>query len=161
MSYIPNTREKTIVSPYSGQRTKNGYWQGYLNKRDADIVRGWDFAVEDMMWILKELNGTEYVFEEIGISWSDIDGKAISSDRALDSYTKEELKTMDVATKVAIAIKEFLKSMMEINRDELIVSFIDSMDDAEYEEIEKAADAGTYDNGLGKESDGERECTDC
>ena len=29
-----------------------------------------------------------------------------------------------------------------------------------YEEIEKATDAGTYDNGLGKEPDGERECTD-
>lgn len=28
MSYIPDTREKAIVSPYSGQRTKNGLGGG-------------------------------------------------------------------------------------------------------------------------------------
>ena len=97
-------------------RSDEAYNEKYLNDRDARFISGYDFAVEAVANIFNNLN----VYPDFEDLLTDnkaiiIDGKA------------------DVA-------KEAIDDWLESERDMLITSMIDNMDDDEYDAIKSRVD---------------------
>lgn len=104
MSYIPDCRED------------ENYNEKYLGDIDREFVRGYDYAVEQ---IVNLIENNSNVYPEL--------------DDILD-YTK----AVACVDKKKI-VKEAIEEWAESQRNELITSMIDSMDDAEYEKNKSAA----------------------
>ena len=116
MTYIPNTRSRWNESPYTrkGQKKElNAYYEGYLNGKDSEFVAGYDFNTE---------NAIENYFHNLAM------------------YQHEKDGTESDVANIFQFIKETLLHYIEMNRDELIVSMIDGMDDEEYERIKAMVD---------------------
>lgn len=153
MSYIPDTRERFVTPLFESEnqeRKENGYWHGFLNEKDQEFVRGYDWANE--MSVANFFNNLDVYggeFEEIGIDVNEIseqlDGAvpfpfynedANPEDyKDMDDFSEEEKERMNFATKLFLTMKSCLIDWIEMERDQLIVSMIDNMDDEEYEKI--------------------------
>lgn len=105
MSYIPDCR------------TNENYNEKYLGDMDKEFVRGYDYAVEQIVNLI-EFNTD--VYPEL----DDI----LDFNKAVACVDKKKI------------VKESIEEWAEAQRDELITSMIDSMDDAEYEKNKAAAD---------------------
>ena len=94
-------------------RNDNHYNYDFLNAEDAAIVDGYDYCVE---------NAVDVAFDNI------------------DAFPPEDLyvRPSDVV-KVLHAFREWIASYIESERDELITSMIDSMDDAEFKALREKA----------------------
>lgn len=104
MSYIPDCRED-----------KN-YNEKYLGDIDSAFVRGYDYAVEQ---IVNLIENNSNVYPEL----DDI----LDYNKAVACVDKKQI------------VKEAIEGWAESERNELITSMIDSMDDAEYEKNKAAA----------------------
>lgn len=99
-------------------RTDEYYNQKYLTQRDKDFIAGYDYAVDQI------LNLIEYntdIFPEL----HDL----------LDFH-----KAVACVDKVKI-VKEAIEDYAEMQRDEQITAFIDTMDEDEYKSIKERVDA--------------------
>lgn len=104
MSYIPDCR------------SDENYNEAYLNEMDKEFVRGYDYAVEQ---IVNLIENNSNVYPEL--------------DDILDYH-----KAVACVDKVKI-VKESIEEWAETQRDELITSMIDSMDEVEYEKNKVSA----------------------
>ena len=134
MSYIPNCR------------IDDNYNQKYLNAKDKEFIKGFDWAVEqvfdnffnnlDMLdsdyleTILKQ-EVPEDMQEEYTMTFSFTDGQD----------EKRQVKTYEDYLRFKIL------EWFESDRDEMITSMIDNMDEKEYNEIKERVDKEAYEKG--------------
>ena len=135
MSYIPSVRTKTVTSPYMDKdgEKENGYWQGYLDKDNAMFVAGFDFAVK---------TSADSFFDNIDYLANYDDDAIISVDDinlSLSEFFEKHPNALE-------AIRRALLDWLEMDRDNLVVSAIDDMEQEEYDCIKKKADSGEYSN---------------
>lgn len=97
-------------------RTDENYNEKYLNKMDKEFVKGYDWAVETALNIL---NNAE-VYPEFN--------ELLDRDKCVVNVDKEEI------------VRDALEQWMEGERDMLITSMIDNMDEDEYAAIKKKVD---------------------
>lgn len=131
MSYIPDCRNDEY------------YNQKYLNKKDAEFVRGFDWCAENAM---------DNFFDNMEQFFSDdsyimhILEKEIPEDEhekyAWINSFNGNVEEIRIIKTYLDAIRGYLIDWVEANRDELITSMIDSMDDDEYKAIKEKADRG-------------------
>ena len=135
MSYIPNTREKFKYNfktgKYDGQ--ENGYRQEYLNDRDKEFVKGFDYAVNTIMNYFRNLDVFSEEFLKAGINTHRIDTEAVVADDMSD----EEIEALDEKTYLLGTVHDSMSDWLEMERNELIVSCLDNMSGASYEKNRK------------------------
>lgn len=104
MSYIPDCR------------TDEYYNEKYLKDKDAEFIRGFDYAVENMLNIFNNLD----VYPDVE--------ELLDDKKAILKEGKAEL------------VRDALEEWVEMARDEVITSMIESMDETEYQRIKEAVD---------------------
>lgn len=122
MTYIPDCR--------NDGRIDEAYNQKYLNDQDAEFVAGYDWC---------RIHSIENFFDNIDIYETEFeDNKEVRFYELLEDDT----------------IREKLKAAMvhysEMERDELITSMIENMNDEEFEKIKEEIDEGKRENCLAK-----------
>lgn len=146
MSYIPPIRERQIESVYAGTKgsnglKENGYWQGFLNDDDTRFLQGYDWASEQTLrnFFYNLDTYADDLARAFGIDEIDLGSDdaiaVIFNDKDMDDYSDEEWNAIPVHTRVMAVIKACLEHWMEMDRDELGTSMIDSMSETEYEQI--------------------------
>lgn len=119
---------------YIPDTRKDGtYNQKYLNAKDKEYLRGFDHALEDTL---------ESFFYNLESYDFEVEGEDIELGRFLDNH--EEIKQR---------LLDNIKQHFEADRNEMIVSMIDHMDDGEYEKIKEKVNREAYE--LGEESEQE------
>ena len=98
-------------------RTDEYYNEKYLNEQDAEFIRGYDWAVKEILNLFE--NNVE-VFPEL--------------ERLLDD------KTAIICEGKANLVSECIEHWSEMERDELITSMIDGMEEDEYNSIKAKVD---------------------
>lgn len=101
MSYIPNCRKD------------NDYNQKYLNEKDKEFVRGFDYAFNDAL---------DSFFANIDDMDFDVDDEDIDLGKILTNHEA-----------ILERLKDNILEWFEGERDEMITSMIDHMDENEYE----------------------------
>ena len=119
MTYIPDTR------------TDETYNQKYLNEKDREFIRGFDFAVDDVL---------ESFFMNVGDCDLDVEGEDIDLAKIFTNHPEitEKLKTT-------------MQEWIEGERDTMITSMIDHMEDTEYDAIKEKVDSEEADEDDDKE----------
>lgn len=111
MSYIPDTRHKKKIDIYGHQTDElNPYWYRILEKNDEEYLMGYDWAVD---FIINSLD--------------DLLDSAID---ILKSEADDHYKTIDEKKK---EITDLFAEWLEGHRDELVVSMLDNMEQADYD----------------------------
>ena len=101
-------------------RTDETYNEKYLNENDKEFVNGFDYGAEEVI---------DSFFANLeAYDWD-------AEDEDIDLY-----KILTNHPDICERLQENLKDHFESERDSLIVSMIDAMDDEEYEEIKKEVD---------------------
>lgn len=131
MSYIPNCR------------TDEDYNEKYLNKYDNEFVRGFDWCVE---------MAVDNFFDNLDIYFGDDSHIMHLLNEELPENMREEyeiertfadendrVEKRDVKTYVDLLRSKIL-DYIEMERNELITSMIDNMDEQEYAEIKAKVD---------------------
>ncbi len=161
MTYIPNTREK-IKEPHTtlGKPEENGYWQGYLNEEDSREVCGYDWAMDILhnFFFNIDVYDVEFgaVFDLTRDEIVDVDESIIEDTRTIGEFSEEEMDSMPQITKVAKLFHDTLLDWLEANRDEMVVSMIENMDEEEYRRLKDLADNGQYKNAVIRAGETER-----
>lgn len=131
MTFIPDTRR--LVNTMFNKGKPNGYYEGYLNDKDASYVAGFDWVVD---YCLKNyFSDTQDLLDDITENLS----MATDNDKLCDLITNLSDNDKNI---LALAIKNAILDRIEIERDELITSMIDSMSDEEYESFKKKFEEG-------------------
>lgn len=144
MTYIPDVRNKYENKPYQKEKRLNAYWQKFLNKSDKEFVAGYDHCIEDVVSNL--FNNLDVYENELNRAWFaddddreyDFDYDFINDEKDFDEMTDEELSEIGRFNRVLKVMKKIVLHWTEMERDQLVVSMIDSMDEEEYEAIKKA-----------------------
>lgn len=105
-------------------RNDDDYNEKYLNHDDKEYIRGYDYAVEDSL---------DCFFDNIGDYDFDVDDEDIDLGKILSNHES-----------ILNKLKEVLKEHFESERDEMITSMIDNMDDDEYSKIRTEVDGIPY-----------------
>lgn len=105
-------------------RRDDDYNQKYLDQHDADYVMGFDYCAEQI--------GT--FFDNISI-YADCIDEANDGDIDICRYLEKH-------PNVAAALAESIEDWVESQRDDLITSMIDSMDEEEYTKAKEEVDSG-------------------
>lgn len=131
MSYIPDCRNDEY------------YNQKYLNKKDAEFVRGFDWCAENAMDNF--FDNMEQFFSDdsyvMHILTEEIPEDEHEKYAWINSFNGNVEEIRIIKTYLD-AIRGHLIDWVEASRDELITSMIDSMDDDEYKAIKEKADRG-------------------
>ena len=101
-------------------REDEAYNQKYLTEENKTFLEGFDFAVDKVL-------GT--FFGNLDNYSLAVDGEDIDLGRILDNHPK-----------ITAKLEEAMKDYFESERNELVVSMIDGMDDGEYEHIKALVD---------------------
>ena len=156
MSYIPDCRPKyakDVEKPFANRKETvndtdiNPYWSGLLNDNDKEYLSGFDYNTTNTVNnLFDNLDVYATEFEQIGLDVANIDFTVINGTdpyndtederecKVLDDYSDEDIETMSMETKVCLLMKSILNHYIEMERDELITSMIENMDDSVYEE---------------------------
>lgn len=123
MTFIPDTRND------------DAYNQDFLNNIDKSFIRGYDYALET---ICNLFSGNLDVY-------SDELNEVCPEDHTIEEdevFSKRD-DLYEILEENNEIISAIIKNWLESSRDEIITSFIDSMDDKEYEELKaKAINSG-------------------
>lgn len=156
MSYIPNCRPKYYkdATPVPYVKTNdipekeiNPYYYGLLEGNDKEFLRGYDYNTAAVVNNLFD-NLDMYVneFESIGLDVENIDSNIVDGSieevnkylntannrkeaKWLPDYTSDEIEKFNIETKIALLFKYMLNDYIESNRDMLVTSMIESMDE--------------------------------
>ena len=117
----------------------NPYYEGYLNAEDKDEIDGYDYLADnvvDSFFFNMDSHGRIVdAFKDAGLDLDKVDHAILVNRReSSDEITQEEWEKLNPETKLVLSIKEGLEYYIERDRDELITSMIDNMDEKEYEE---------------------------
>ena len=121
MTYIPNVRSKLERKPFAKQVEENSYWEGYLDNNDKQWLKGYDWAVDEVL---------SMIFDNIGDLELEVEGEDIDMARFLVNHPEIRQK-----------MKDAFEQEFESCRDELVVAMIDGYDTEKYGQLKKAADA--------------------
>lgn len=148
MSIIPNCREKYIKDTLSStdidKKEINPYWYGLLLGKDAEYLMGYDFNTEFVVNnLFDNLDAFANELEEIGINIEELDTEIVNGASDTNEketrpckwyceYSQEELDSMNNTTKMFLLFKYMLNRYIEDNRDMLVTSMIDNMNDKIY-----------------------------
>lgn len=142
MSYIPNVREKYIESLYKNTKGSskepelNPYWEKLLDKDRETFLDGYDESIDTLDNCFINLDVYEDLFKDANINIKNIDYSIITNiEKNYDEYTEEEINNMSLETKMIFLIRSMIFDYLERNRDEIVVSLIDDMNDDEYEQM--------------------------
>lgn len=149
MSYIPDCR------------TDEAYNEKYLNEKDFQFVRGYDWAVEQVI---------DNFFDNIEVTESDhlvkmmeepLPEELVQEYEVLTTFNGDE--SQDYETRTAKTYGDLLRMNLlrwaECGRDELITSMIENMSDEEYQAIKEKVDGRSEEeNGQRAPEDGEETC---
>lgn len=138
MSYIPDCR------------TDEYYNEKYLNDKDKEFVAGFDWCVEMAVdnFFNNEMNGLTFPETYLGHILSKKLPEDLQKEYEME-YTFNDLKTeIRKVETYADLIRAKILEWIETQRDELITSMIDNMNDDEYE-----AKRSITDSGIGESSD--------
>lgn len=130
MSFIPDCRRDA------------NYNQKYLNEKDSEFIRGFDWCSDNAMDVffdnLEEFFDTDsYIMH---ILKEEIPEDEHEEYVWLNSFDGNEEKRI-IKTYLDV-IRAHLIDWVEANRDELITSMIDAMDEDEYKAIKEKVDRG-------------------
>lgn len=149
MSYIPDARSKFKEQFYKGtegaskEPERNPYWQGYLKKEDADLIRGYDWATDIAVnSFFDNIDNFSDELEDLNFDEDKVDINVLHSHKDYDAISYEEEQGLSKETRLLIIIRHELAQWMEANRDEFIVSRIDGYDLDEHEKHMDAVDSG-------------------
>ncbi len=134
--YIRDARNKYDQNPYKpDSKEPNPYYEGYLDDRDAEFIKGYDWCIEE------EVTG---FFDGIDIYDSDIDPEDFDVDKLdynfidAEDVSDEEIKNASRESRILRWMKDSILMHIECSRDEIITSMLDNMDEEEYEKNYKA-----------------------
>lgn len=128
MTCIPDTSEKYI----NGE--PNHYYYDLLKGKDKAYLKGYDDAIYDLDHAFYNLGCAynEYEYLKAGLDINDIDEEAlydyIHSDKTVDDF-----EHTSNATKLVMMLYDDLKWFIESDKDEAVVSMIDSMSEKRHE----------------------------
>lgn len=149
MSYIPDCR------------SDENYNEKYLNERDYHEVKGYDWAVEQVI---------DNFFDNLEVTESDYLIAMMEEPLPEESVQEYEVPTtfngdesQEYETRTAKTYGDLLRMNLlrwaECGRDELITSIIDGMTDEEYQAIKEKVDGRSEEeNGQRAPEDGEETC---
>lgn len=117
----------------------NPYYEGFLNEEDKDEIDGYDYladnVVDSFFFNMDIHDRIMDAFKDAGLDLDKVDHSVLISRRdASDEITQKEWDKLNPETKLVLSIKEGLEYYIERDRDELITSMIDNMDEQDYEE---------------------------
>lgn len=150
MSYIEDSWEK-----YRDEENKkpNPYWYGLLKGNDVDFLMGYDWnTFSALNNFFDNLDIYEKELADVGIYVNDIDPEIVNGAddtynenlpntkdprevKWFPDYTEQELSNMSKSTRIMLLFKFILNHYVSMQRDELVTSMIDNMDEGEYAEI--------------------------
>lgn len=139
MTYIPDCRErfKPIFNAKCNENEINDYWDGYLNEKDKEYIKGWDIVTKDIIpSFLANISDFECMNEVFVKSEIEEAGK-YDCIFELDTDISENAPK---AVRFLRKLHEELVEWIEGERDEMIVSMIDNMDEEEYNAIRTERD---------------------
>jgi hypothetical protein len=136
MTYIPDTR------------TDKYYNQKYLNDKDREFIRGFDWCLENAVDIffdnISDLGDYEDSYLEHVLN-AEVP-ESLKDEYELE-YTFSDVKETRKIVTYADYLRSKLLDWVESERDQLITSMIDGMDDAEYDKIKEVVDRDSYEKG--------------
>lgn len=112
-------------------RTDDYYNEKYLNDADREYIRGFAYVMDDLI---------PTMFANLEVLDLDVDGEDFDLGRILENHPA-------IVERLESEIKEYL----ERERDVMITSMIDHMDDDEYEKIKEKVDRENYELGEEKQ----------
>lgn len=120
MTCIPDVRHKTIRKPYTQQMEENSYWEGYLDNDDKNWLKGYDWAVDEVL---------SMIFDNIGDLELEVEGEDMDMSRFLMNHPEIRQK-----------MKDAFEQEFESCRDQLVVSMIEKYSQEKYDQLKKVAD---------------------
>ena len=135
MTFIPDVR---CIHKYKVRKDTpdelNPYYEGLVSGKDEDYLQGYDTGVDELINILENFSDSPDVdnLEEIGFDINNVDDAILGGDKNYDEFSEEELEEMSTETKMILIIGQALLNAMERNRNMLVTSLIDQMDNEEY-----------------------------
>lgn len=143
MTYFRNARDKYDADLRgTGEKKPNPYYEGYLSDADKDVLSGYDFCVEQAENTLFNLIQYDEELSKVGFYVDKVDEHLLAdfwhSDTAYESYEPYKLEEATVETKLLMILMEHMHCELESERDMLVTSMIDNMDDEEYKKNYKA-----------------------
>lgn len=123
-------------------RSNEAYNQKYLNDTNAEFVAGYDWA---------RIFAVENFFDNIDIYVDQLENMEAETEeeQALLDYLEKHQEAADNAMSALLdTIKECICDYIERQRDELITSMIDNMDEKEFKDRKAKTDAGEIHNCL-------------
>lgn len=149
---LPDIRNKVVEPLYANTKggkeedKENAYYQGYLNDRDAEFITGYDWFVEQLLSsfiysMADRLNDEDLLTNKQYRELTEIIPLFVESFKNDQDFDFDE----NINDNTVRVILESITSIMidaELERDELGVSFIDNMDDEEYDECKKKYEDG-------------------
>lgn len=149
MSYIPDCR------------TDEDYNEKYLNEKDFQFVRGYDWAVEqviDNFFDNIEVTESDYLMSVLNEELPDYLVQKYEVPASYKGEAEQEYETRTAKTYGDLLRMNLLR-WAECGRDELITSMIDGMSDEEYQAIKEKVDGRSEEeNGQRAPEDGEKTC---
>lgn len=136
MTYIPDTR------------TDKYYNQKYLNDKDREFIRGFDWCLENAVDIffdnISDLGDYEDSYLEHVLN-AEVP-ESLKDEYELECTFSDVKETRKIET-YADYLRSKIIDWVESERDQLITSMIDEMDDAEYDKIKETVDRDSYEKG--------------
>lgn len=140
MTMIADCREKYTKDayPYGTQYRKpeeipedeiNPYWEGKLNKENEEVVRGYDWAVEELDTFLEgsiDVAMRDYIGAHSSLQ---IDMGIMNDQRNISEFSRDEIKQMSKETYLLKAMHSEISNRLECVRNEMITSFIEGQDE--------------------------------
>ena len=118
-------------------RNDENYNEDFLNSKDKEFVRGFDWAAEmaadNLFDNLDSVIEDDYILRRLNEKLPDVD----QTEYEFTSTFNETDETRTIKT-VADYLRYKLLEYIEMERDELITSMIDNMDEEEYMNIRKS-----------------------
>lgn len=157
MSYIPNIRDKfgaTRFDKNTDGNKINPYWQGFLDDKGVETLKAYDGACDIVRNFFENLDVYRDDFQELVENYKDATGKtaAVSfpddygetEDDVVNApvfnkdkiITAEELKETPFQALLLRTIYECLMDWMEMSRNEIGVSILDSIPEDQYEKLQ-------------------------
>ena len=128
--YIRDARNKYDQSPWNPEsKEPNPYYEGYLNKEDKKFINAYDYTVDE----------ADNFFYNLDTFVDDIESEDFDIDKVdMTLLEADEIPEADKAnatreTRIMLWFKESLAQHFEMNRDELVTSMLDNMDEKEYQ----------------------------
>ena len=128
--HIPDTREQEI----NGQ--ENPYFEEYISDKDKDFISGYDWVVNEIIeGFFNNLDIDTIDYANIGLAVNPNTGADIDKlMEDLDTLTVNDVDILDRSALVFAMIKRNLLNYIEMERDELIVSMIETLSEDEYKQ---------------------------